>query len=187
MKSGFPGSSAGKEYTCKAGDPGSPGTGRSLWEGIGYLLQSSWAFLVAQSVKNPPAMMETWVWSLGREDPLDWEMATHSSILAWRIPVDRAAWWATVHGVAEWDTMERLSTAHARNQLLSQWPKRISATQGPHETCHSAAYATHLVFEDMWVLIYKISVTFCSYFVLWQRKENTTLDLQIKIFKEDIC
>ena len=45
-----------------------------------------WASLVAQKVKNPPAMQETWVRSLGQEDPLEKEMATHSSILAWRIP-----------------------------------------------------------------------------------------------------
>ena len=51
-------------------------------------------------VKNPPAMWETWIQSLGWEDTLQKEMGTHSSILAWRIPVDRGAWWATVHGVA---------------------------------------------------------------------------------------
>jgi len=50
-------------------------------------------------VKNPPAMWETWVQSLGWEDPLEECMATHSSILAWRIPMDRRAWWATVHGI----------------------------------------------------------------------------------------
>ena len=90
-------------------------------------------------------------------------------------------------GRKEWDTTEWLSTAHTWNHLLSQWPKRISATRDPHETCNSINYATHLVFEDMWVLVYKISVTFCSYFVLGQRKENITLYLQIKFFKEDIC
>ena len=46
-------------------------------------------------------MQETWVHPLGGEDPLAEEMATHSSILAWRIPMDRGAWWATVHGVAK--------------------------------------------------------------------------------------
>ena len=82
---GFPGSSAGKESTCNAGDPGSiPGSGRSAGEGIGYPLQYSWAALVAQLVKNPPAMQETYVWSLGWEDPLEKGMATHCSILAWR-------------------------------------------------------------------------------------------------------
>ena len=60
---------------------------------------SSWTSLVAQMVKNPPAMQETWILSLGWEDPLEEGMATHSSILAWRIPVDRGAWWAIVHGV----------------------------------------------------------------------------------------
>ena len=50
-------------------------------------------------VRNPPAMQETQVQSLGREDPLEKEMATHSSILAWEIPRDRGAWWAAVHGV----------------------------------------------------------------------------------------
>ena len=58
-------------------------------------------FLVAQLVKNLPAMRETWFQSLGWEDPLQEGMATHSSILAWRIPMDRGAWRATVHGVAE--------------------------------------------------------------------------------------
>ena len=83
----FPGSSAGKESTCNAGDPGStPGWGRSPGKGIGYPLQYSWASLVAELAKNPPAMQETWVLSLGWEDPLEKEKATHSSILAWRIP-----------------------------------------------------------------------------------------------------
>ena len=58
-------------------------------------------FLVAQMVKNMPAMWETWVRSLGWEDPLEEGMATHSSILAWRMPMDRGTWRATVHGVAE--------------------------------------------------------------------------------------
>ena len=55
--------------------------------------------VVAQTVKNPPAMRETWVRSLGWENPLEEEMATHSSVLAWRIPMGRGAWRATVHGV----------------------------------------------------------------------------------------
>ena len=84
---GFPGSSAGKESAYNAGDPSSiPGLGRSPGEGIGYPLQYLWASLVTQLVKNPPPMRETWVPSLGEEDPLEKGMATHSSILAWRIP-----------------------------------------------------------------------------------------------------
>ena len=87
VKMGFPGSSAGKESACNAGDPGSiPGLGRSAGEGIGYPLQYSWASLAAQLVKNLPAMQETWVRSLGWEDALEKRKATHSSILAWRIP-----------------------------------------------------------------------------------------------------
>ena len=83
----FPGRSSGKESTCNAGDPGLiPRWGSSPGEGRGYPLQYSWASLVARMVKNPSAMLETWVQSLGWEDPLEEEMATHSSILAWRIP-----------------------------------------------------------------------------------------------------
>ena len=63
-----------------------------------YLL---WASLVAQMVKNLPAMQETSVRSLGWKDPLEEGMATQPSILAWRIPMDRGAWQATVHGVAK--------------------------------------------------------------------------------------
>ena len=55
-------------------------------------------------VKNPPAIWETWVRSLGWENPLEEGMATYSSILAWRIPMDREAWWATVHGVEKSQT-----------------------------------------------------------------------------------
>ena len=81
LNSGFPDTS---ESTCT-----------SSGEGIGYPLQYSWASLVAQLVKNTPAMWETWVWSLGWEDPLEKGKTTDSSILAWRIP------WITVHGIAK--------------------------------------------------------------------------------------
>ena len=84
---GLPGSSVGKESACNSGDPSSiHGLGRSAGEGIGYPLQDSWVSLVAQLVKNLSAMRETWVQSLGWEDPLEKGKATHSSILAWRIP-----------------------------------------------------------------------------------------------------
>ena len=106
---GFPGSSAGKESTCNARDPSSiPGMGKPTLDGIGYPLQYSWAFLGAPMVKNLPAMWDTWVQFLDWEDPLDEGMATHSGILAWRITMDRGAWWATVHGVAK--SWTRLST-----------------------------------------------------------------------------
>ena len=101
---GFPNSSGGKESDCNAGDAGSiPGSGRSPGEEIGYPLQYSWASLVAQLVKNLPAMWETWVLSLIWKDPLEKDKTTHSSILAWRIP------W-TVYGVAKSQT--RLSDFH---------------------------------------------------------------------------
>ena len=84
--SGFLSSSAGKESACNAEDSGSvSGLGRSTGEGIGYPLQYSWASLVVQLVKNPLAIWETWVQSLGWADPLEKGKATHSSILAWRI------------------------------------------------------------------------------------------------------
>ena len=66
--------------------------------------QSQGASLVSQMVKNLPAMREIWVRSLGWEDPLEEGMATHSSILAWTIPMDRGDWWATVHKVAKSQT-----------------------------------------------------------------------------------
>ena len=96
----FPHSSVGKESACNAREPGSiPGTGRFAGEGIGYSLQYSWASLVTQLVKNLPAMRDTWVQSLGWEDPLKKGtlkkgMATHSSVLVWRIP-------RTIYGVAK--------------------------------------------------------------------------------------
>ena len=84
---GFPNSSVGKESSCNAGDPGLiPGSGRYPGEGIGYPLQYSWGSLVAQLVKNLPALRETWVRPLGWENPLEEGKDTHSNILAWRIP-----------------------------------------------------------------------------------------------------
>ena len=75
---GFPGKSAGKEFTCDEGDPGSiPWLGGSPGEGLGYPLQYSWVLLVAQLVKNQPAMWETWVGSLGWEDSLEKGTVTH--------------------------------------------------------------------------------------------------------------
>ena len=102
----FSDSSVGKEFACNAGDPGSiPGSESSPGEGIGYLLQYSWASLVAQLVKNPPAMLEARVWSLGWEDPLEKGKVTHSSILAWRSPWTIYSSW----GCKESDTTEWIS------------------------------------------------------------------------------
>ena len=73
------------------------------------MLVESYAFWAggfpgSSAIKNPPAMQETRVRSLGQEDPLEEGMATHSSVLAWRIPLDRAAWQATFHGIAKSQT-----------------------------------------------------------------------------------
>ena len=106
-KEEFPHSSVGKESACNAGDLSLiPGSGRSPGEGIGYPLQYSWASLVAQLVKNPPAMRETWVRFLGREDPLEKGKATLSRVLQYsglENSID-----CIVHVVAESDTTERL-------------------------------------------------------------------------------
>ena len=86
---------------CNAGDPNLiPGSERFSGEGIGYPLQYSWASLVAQLVKKPPAMVESWVLSLSWEDTLEKGKATHSSILAWRIP------WTSPWGRKESDMTE---------------------------------------------------------------------------------
>ena len=84
-----------------------------------------WASLVAQTVKNLPAMRETWVRSLGWEDPLEEGMATPSSILAWRIPVDSGAWRATVHGVTNSWTQLSDSAQHIYIYISA-------TTQKPH-------------------------------------------------------
>ena len=74
---------------------------------------------VAHLVKNLPAMQETRVQSLDWEDPLEEDTAIHSTILAWRIPLTRGAWWATVHGVEEEsDTTERLTCRHTQHLML---------------------------------------------------------------------
>ena len=98
---GFPGSSAGKESACNAGYPSlSPLSVRSPGEGIGYPLQYSWASVMAQMVKytckaGDLGSVQGW------KDPLEEGMAIHYRILAWRIPMGRKSWWATVHGVTK--------------------------------------------------------------------------------------
>ena len=79
---------------------------------------------MAQTVKNLPAMWKTWVRSLGWEDLLEKGKATHSSILAWRIPMDRGAWQVTVHEVAESDTTEQLSSQCKWDMIIKSVMKR---------------------------------------------------------------
>ena len=123
---GFPDSSIGKESACNAGDPGLiPGLGRSPGEGIGHPLQYSWASFVTRLVKNPPAMQETWVWSLGWGDAQKKGKATHSSILAWRSP-----WgpWRSPWGLKESDTTERHSLTHTGQIMYIEWKKKSYAS-----------------------------------------------------------
>ena len=97
-----------------------PGLGRSAGEGIGYPLQWSWASLVAQLVKNPPTMRETWVWTLGWEDPLEKGKATHSSILAWRIPwTVYNPWGCKESDMTEWLSLHFSDPIHSL--LLHHW------------------------------------------------------------------
>ena len=104
---GFPDSSVGKESAYNAGDPDSiPGLGRSPGEGIGYPLQYSWEFLVAQKVKNLPAMWETWA------ERIPWRRAC--SLLQYSFlenPMARRAWPTAVHRVTELDTTKQLISA----------------------------------------------------------------------------
>ena len=116
-KKGFPGSSAGKESTFNAGDPGLiPGLGRSPGGGIDYPLQCSWIPPVTQMVKTLPALWETWVRSLGWEDPLEKGMVTHSNILAWRIPWTEEPGWLQCRG----SQRVRHHWEPARGQLLAR-------------------------------------------------------------------
>ena len=125
--------SIGKESACKAGDPSSiPGLERSTGEGTGYPLQYSWASLVAQPVKNLPTMRETWVESLGWEDPLEKWKANYSSRLAWRIPcvhgvANSRTWLSDFHSLHTVKVFSIVSEAEVevfRIPLLSLWPNR---------------------------------------------------------------
>ena len=84
-------------------------------------MEEGWASQVAQMVKNPPTMQETWVWSLGWDDLLEEGMATHSSIFAWRILIETGAWWATAWGRKEMEKTEQLSTAHSIHSDYKQY------------------------------------------------------------------
>ena len=126
---GLPNNSAGKESTCNAGDPGSiPESGRPAGEGIVYPLQYSWASLAAHLVKNPPAMQETWIRSLGWEDPLETESLP--------TPVSWLEEFYSPWGCKESDTTERLplslsKASQARAELLI-----LSFLGSPHPMSH---------------------------------------------------
>ena len=139
----FPGCSVVKNLSANSGEEGSiPGLRRFPGEGIGYPLQYSWASLMAQTVKNLPAMQETWVWSLGQEDP--WRRAWQPIpiFLPGKSPMDREAWWATdgakepmglqglqnLWGCKESDMTEWLSTAL---RSLLGLEKRTTVSKAP--------------------------------------------------------
>ena len=121
---GFAGSSAGEESTCNAEDPAwIPGLGSSLGDEIGYPLQYSWASHIpgGSDSKESSCSVGDLDWtSLVWEDALEESMATHSSILAWRMPMDKGAWWATIHAVAELDTTEWVSTTNGESNSCCQ-------------------------------------------------------------------
>ena len=127
LEKGFPDSSVCKESTCNAGNPRFfPGSGRSPAEGTGYPLQYSWASLVAQLVKDLPAMRETWVQSLGWEDVLEKGKAIHSSILA-----------CIILGCKKLDLTERLSLSHSlsgKGTHCSEFAFKVDSTMS-HEYC----------------------------------------------------
>ena len=91
----FPGSSAGRESACNAGDPFDSWVRKIPWRRDGLPTPVFLGFLGGSDGKNPPAIRETWFWLLVWEDPLEEHMATHSIILAWRIPMDSGTCWAT--------------------------------------------------------------------------------------------
>ena len=142
---GFPGSSADKTVHLQRRRPGLiPGSGRSAWEGIGYPLQYSWASLVAQMVKNPPAMRETQIWSpgLGRSpggghgNPFQYSFLEN--------PMDREAWWAPVHGGhKESDTTEQLGTAH-------------HTIDHRNLACHDISY--NIIYTSVLMILYKLDL-----------------------------
>ena len=90
---------------------------------FGWREEPQWTSLVAQMVKNPPAMRKTWVWSLGWEESLEEGMTTHSSILAWRIHTDRGAWRATGHGVTKSQTKQ----STAQDPKWTEWRELCAA------------------------------------------------------------
>ena len=137
----FPHSSVGKESACNAGDPSViPGSGRAAGEGIGYPLQYFWASLVAQLVNNPPAMLGTWVRSLGWEDPLEKEEATlkyfWASLVAQLVKNLPAVWETWVLSLGWEDPLDKekapspVSWPGEFHELYSLWvPKELDTTE----------------------------------------------------------
>ena len=139
--------SAGKESAYNAGDPSSiPGSENSPAERIGSPLQYSWASLVVQTVKNPPEIQEIWIGSMGWEDPLEEGMATHSRVLAWRIPMDRGAGMLQSMGLQrvrhDWamkHNMVRYLGGKKQEKTTDTWSRLRYSVDSLHEACNSAS------------------------------------------------
>ena len=141
LKKGLPGNSVSKEPTCNAGDHGSiPVLGRSSGEGIGSPFQCSWASLMAQLVKNPPAMQETWVWSLVWEDPLEKERLPTPTFWPGEFRGLYSPW-----GRKELDTTERLSLSFS----LKEWNSRIPSSFREFECYHLLGVAKHIKSQNV--------------------------------------
>ena len=130
LSTDLPDSSVGKESNCNAGDLG-----------LVYPLQYSWTSFVAQLVKNPHAIWETWVWSLGWVDPLEKRAATHSSILAWRISWKSMGSQRVRHeGAIFIFTFHNIYLAgwhHQLDGLESEWTPEVGDGQGGLACCNS--------------------------------------------------
>ena len=142
---GFSGGSDGKKSACNAGDLGSvPGLGRSPGEGIGYPLQYLWTSLVAQMVKNLPAMKETWIQSLGWEDPMEEGMPSHPLFLPGEFHGQRSLAGYSPWGHKESNMTEWLRThTHTLNTKAGLWMKTL---QGEAFSWVTASSKTHCVF-----------------------------------------
>ena len=164
-------SSAGKEYACNAGDPILiAGSRRSAGEGIGYPLQYSWASLVAQMVKNLPAMQKTWVWSLGWEDP--WRRPWQPTPVFLPVESHGQRSLASYHrwGSKKSNTTEWLSTQHrncsipsptCERRVISQWQHRYEEAEefipklsqrDQHPRIQLFLTENHLDYKTPWVI-----------------------------------
>ena len=132
-------------------------------------------------VKNPPTMQETWVRSLGWEDPLEEGMATHSRILARRIPMDREVWWVTVFVISESDTTERLSTAHVCFYFHHIVIVFDYCWDGGDFLQYFFTDYTYSLFQDM-LLIYRLAFIYPFMWMLYFIKTLTLSGISFKYF-----
>ena len=147
---GFPDSSVGKESTCNAGDPSSiPMSGRYPGEGIGYLLQYSWASLVAQLVKNPPAMQQTWVgkipwWRERLPTPVFWPGEFHGLYSSWGHKELDMTEWLSLSGARErYRKINHSSHPEIKHYIFKIFNWKIIAFQYCIGFCHTSVWISH--------------------------------------------